>query len=362
MPLHNFIFSSKPLYRVGRHGAFWLARIGFVTSAHGFFHYDSETTIVANLWGSLRVVPGLILLGDIPLCYLVAYVLAPRFLDRKKYGAFILLTILGTLLLLVVTILYIYRMENWSDLNPHNELFEAIWLKSSAFLFAGAIICLVFLSLKMLKNWRWEQASFEALVQANTEAEIRLLQSQVHPHFFFNTLNNIYSFTLEESPIASKLVHRLSEIFRYSSKHSNAALVPLGQELQVLENYIELEKVRYGERLDLEIDIQGPIAGRALAPMLMLPFLENSFKHGASRTVQSPWIKLRIHVTGETLRFILINGKPPDALHVQRKKGLGLANVKKRLDLIYGTRHHLQLADTIDTFTVSLRLPLCPQP
>jgi len=221
--------------------------------------------------------------------------------------------------------------------------------------------CAVFFSLRLLRNWMREQERKQALLQATTEGEIRLLQSQVHPHFLFNTLNNIYSFALERSPVARQLIRRLSDMLRYIVEHCSDPYVSVDKELGILENYIELERVRYGDRLNIAVDIAGRPFSKAIAPQLMLPLLENSFKHGTSQTLKAAWIKLSVKVEGDLLHFSLANGKAADNTDpAPGKGGIGLANVQKRLALMYPSDHLLSVRNNPTEFVVDMRVPLHP--
>src|SRR4051812_33581473 len=154
--------------------------------------------------------------------------------------------------------------------------------------------------IKLMKRWWLKNKETEQLFQETTKAELQLLKAQVHPHFLFNTLNNIYYFTLSGSPKAPEMINKLSGLLHYILNECNQPLVPLQNEINMLRDYMALEKIRYGEQMDMTIDIQekdSPFrqgeAGRGLiAPLLLIPFVENSFKHGTSKMLAHPWLKL----------------------------------------------------------------------
>ena len=150
----------------------------------------------------------------------------------------------------------------------------------------------------------------ETLAKENANAELQLLKAQVHPHFLFNTLNNIYSFSLNQSPQAGTLVKKLSGMLGYMIHECEEKLVPLEKELKLIQDYMGLEKVRYGKRLDMQVEIHGDFENKFIAPLLMIPFVENSFKHGTSQMLQHPWIKLEITTVRNQLFFKLSNSKP----------------------------------------------------
>ncbi len=156
------------------------------------------------------------------------------------------------------------------------------------------------LSSKRIQSWCERMAS----------AELQLLKAQVHPHFLFNTLNNIYAFTITKSPIAADLVDKLFGILHYMILEGQNMWVPLKKEIKLIQDYISLEKVRYGDRLNISVNIQGNAEGKFIAPLLMIPFVENSFKHGSSKMLTHPKVELSIIIEGAQLIFVLRNNKP----------------------------------------------------
>jgi LytS/YehU family sensor histidine kinase len=217
-------------------------------------------------------------------------------------------------------------------------------------------------TIKLLKYFYFKQRDNQLFQQEKLKAELQLLKSQVHPHFLFNTLNNLYSLTLTKSEQAPEIVVKLSGLLRYMLYECNTPRVPLMKEISMLHSYIELEKLRYGAHLDISVSIRGDLEHKQIAPLLLLPFIENSFKHGASELLDQAWISLDISVKENSLRFKLINSKPADSLPFDKQNnhsaGIGLSNVKKRLALIYPGLHELKTTTEEDTFIVNLSLTL----
>ena len=219
---------------------------------------------------------------------------------------------------------------------------------------------MLFLVIRSLKVYNETLEEKEALIRENAEAESQMLKAQVHPHFLFNTLNNIYSFALTGSPYAAGLVDNLSGTMHYMTAECEAPLVPLDKELRLISNYIELEKVRYGDRLDTDIRVDGDSSGKMVDPLLMIPLVENCFKHGASLLLEGSWIKLHIFIGSAVLRVEVCNNKP---LHVPQgnRQGIGLNNVRKRLQLLHPGNHLLEIRSAPEEFTVFLQVPLKQQ-
>ncbi|HET6768827.1 MAG TPA: histidine kinase [Chitinophagaceae bacterium] len=218
------------------------------------------------------------------------------------------------------------------------------------------------LFLKFTKQWYLKEQRNIQLQKQNTEAQLQLLTAQVHPHFLFNTLNNIYSQAQNESPKSSKMIMGLSDLLRYILYEGRKPLVPLDKELQMILEYINLEKIRYGNKLDLHYLIADKTKDVYIAPLLLLPFVENCFKHGASNMLQNPWINLTIEVKETTLAMKLMNGKTENTDSSPSKPGIGISNVRQRLELLYKNKHELQIREEEDVFIVDLKVQLVRLP
>jgi len=191
------------------------------------------------------------------------------------------------------------------------------------------------------------------------EAELKLLKAQIHPHFLFNTLNNLYGLTLEKSDEAPNLVLRLSEILDYILYRCNEKRVSLSEEINNLNNYIEIEKIRYSEKLKLESNLPENTENLSIAPLILLPFVENAFKHGVSKSTGTAEVEIETTIDKNKLQFNIKNSKNPNIKTDENySKGIGLNNVKKRLDLMYPEKYILAINDKTETFSVNLTLQL----
>ncbi len=187
---------------------------------------------------------------------------------------------------------------------------------------------------------------------------MQLLTAQVHPHFLFNTLNNIYSQTQTESPKGSKMILELSDMLRYILTEGSKTLVPLQKELAMIQDYINLEKTRYGNKLDLHLSVPHNTGDLQIAPLMLLPFIENCFKHGTSKFLDEAWINLKMEVNGTELHMKLMNGKAGEQTGAQQPPGTGIGNAKKRLELLYPGKYELQINNDPEMFIVNLKLDL----
>jgi len=216
---------------------------------------------------------------------------------------------------------------------------------------AASPMIIKFFKLCTLKQQEWMQAQKEKIT-----AELQLLKAQVHPHFLFNTLNNIYSFSLDNSPKTPGLILKLSSLLSYMLHDCDTREVLLEKEMEVMKNYIDLERERYGNRLDISFSIQGDVKEKLIAPLLLLPFLENAFKHGISQQIGRYWLSVDVLVKSDTLRCKIINSKNEYVAY--RENGIGIVNVRKRLQFLYPGKHELKIADEGNFFVVSLAVKL----
>jgi len=358
--LYNIAFSDDRSVRWERHFFFWLviflyhfARIGMM------FPVINKNSFLSLL--ELTIFWGLIL--NIFFSYSIVYYLIPKYFKKKKYWQFamaILLVFLIMQFLLQVNSFVISGTPVTKAIGYYKGM-ELLSYARPGFIRSFGnppLIFGLFLSLKTLKSWHLEQLKSETLAKENANAELQLLKAQVHPHFLFNTLNNIYSFSLNQSPQAGILVKKLSGMLDYMIHECEEKFVPLEKELGLIQDYMGLEKVRYGKRLNMQVEIHGDFENKVIAPLLMIPFVENSFKHGTSQMLQHPWIKLEITTVRDQLFFKLSNSKP-SLFHANKQiKGIGLLNVKKRLQLLYPGKHQLNVSETEDEFTVNMQILL----
>ena len=210
--------------------------------------------------------------------------------------------------------------------------------------------------IKFFKLWTVKQRDLMLAQQERITAQLELLKAQVHPHFLFNTLNNIYAFALESSPKTPELILKLSSLLSYMLYDCKTEEVRLEKEVETMKNYIDLEKERYGSKIEISWNVEGAIKDKFIAPLIMLPFLENAFKHGTSEQIEKSWLSVDISVKQNILRCKIANSKNEYAL--DNNNGIGINNVRKRLELIYVEKHELKINDEGDFFVVSMLINL----
>lgn len=364
----EFVFSNQPRQRLARHGLFWLAWYLFFTLTYGFlpvnyFLSEGMTWPMALLKGFLMssIDSVLFMPAHMFLAYSLMYLLIPRYVLTGRYGwAFInvILLIIATSFISAVLaefVVYPIRMMVHGRYSGNSFFFAMMAGMRGATTIGGFAA-----AIKLVKIWYLKQQAYEQIDKEKLQAELQVLKSQVHPHFLFNTLNNLYALTLHKSDQSSAVVLKLSELLSYMLYECNASEVPLQKEIAFMRNYIGLEQLRYGDRLDMSVTISGDYQHKLIAPLLLIPFLENAFKHGTSEQVDQAWMHIDLSVQENQLKFKVINSREPMATGSTHSGGIGLQNVQKRLQLLYPNRHELRIVAEEETFMISLTLELMP--
>ncbi|MEE4197082.1 MAG: sensor histidine kinase [Bacteroidales bacterium] len=216
------------------------------------------------------------------------------------------------------------------------------------------------LLIKLFKHWNKINIKNKELKRRNLENRMQLLRNQIHPHFLFNTLNNLYSLALEKSDKVPELIIKISDILRYMLKEHNKKIVTLKEELDIISTYINLEKLRYGKEFNIEINnevkeiyhsiIKGP-------PLVLLTLVENAFKHGPGKSTHESWIKIDLKYKSGIFTFMVENSKEQDDNQNRKKNnGLGLKNLKATQELFFPNKHSLEIIDRNDTFKTILKI------
>jgi LytS/YehU family sensor histidine kinase len=214
---------------------------------------------------------------------------------------------------------------------------------------------------RLLHIYYNEKFETTELAKEKFEAELKFLKNQVQPHFLFNTLNTLYGLILKKEDKAGEVVLKLSELMRYLLYETSVQRVELEKELHHIKNYIELEKIRYGNRVDVGYNIFGETSGRFISPMLLLHFVENSFKHGVSKSIDKAWITVDFTVSDNKYLLRIENSKPAITGYLKSDvmevfAGVGLQNVRRRLDIIYKEDYNLEIINKNDTYTIILEI------
>lgn len=295
---------------------------------------------------------GLLMPVTIGTTYFLNYFLVPRYLMKESYflfGIYFFYTLLGSLFLemVIAMITFIVIAEaRIQEMSPAS--IDIFFLLTSLLMviFFGAAI-------KMLLHWRTSKEEYQKLLRDRVESELRFLKTQLNPHFLFNTLNNLYYLAQEKSDKTPRAILALSEILDYVMHSGQYVFVPLEKEWQQAENYINLEMLRYEDRVEIKKNLSGDLQNHTIGPMMLLTLLENSFKHGVMNTARQSIITIEIHGSEHSVSITIQNSKQAPV----KGNGIGLANLRNQLVHLYPDKHLLEIDDSDpNLFSVNLKL------
>lgn len=354
---------KSPFKRILEHSLFWLVALIMLT----FFFSSSKPDYWWTVSDNLIYLPVHMLYF-----YVLAYWAMPALLLKKRYFLFAIIflfcIITSGFFIRIIDILYIDPriFEDYKKVDPNfkwakvegsftDRLFNIAYF-SNAMKGVNLVIWTA-LTIKFFKMW-YERR------EAALNAELNFLKGQIHPHFLFNTLNNLYALSLVKSEKTSEVIIGLSEILKYMLYETKSATIELGRDVKVLENYIALEKIRYEDRLELNFKVSENINDYQIAPLLLMPLVENAFKHGTSERAGEVWINIDLAIKNDILKFKISNSKPEQLpSDIERHKGnIGLPNVRKRLELLYHRNYDLKFFDEDEMFAVILEIKLEKHP
>jgi two-component system LytT family sensor kinase len=305
--------------------------------------FNAEIRLPGLFW----VRQGIFLCLMVGTFYLNSQVLVPRLLLRNQTGRYAA-ALMGVV---VVVILVLLAVETWLNLpilmhrafHPDGKGVPKVYGWIQPALFTILLVLGISTSLAMLQKWQTETTLRLALEQAKTASELSFLKAQINPHFFFNTLNNIYALTLIDTETAREAIHRLSRMMRYILYDTQTGTTMLSKELAFVGDYIQLMQLRLTDKVTVTFSTPNPLHDQPVAPMILLPFVENAFKHGVSATQPS---RIHIGIQQQQTRLILdventvFIEKTPS---LEAGNGIGLTNTRRRLDLLYPGQYNLQI-------------------
>lgn len=283
--------------------------------------------------------------------YFNLQVLFPYFWERGKYFFY------GILVLVAIALdagFYIILFDNWID-----HIFSGYYFIAYYSFFDISLYFVIYLFLTSLFRLARGWFRLQEIENEKTLAELKALKSQINPHFLFNSLNSIYSLSRRNSPQAPEKIIQLSDLMRHIIYDSDAEFIPLEKELEMIRNYIELQNLRTSEKEKINLNVIGDTGKGKIAPLIFLPFVENSFKHGLKSGAQNAFVNIKVEVSGNVLNFEIENSKGlVSEINDTKYKGIGIENVKKRLELIYPGFYQLKIMDGAKVFRVLLQLQL----
>lgn len=351
--MNKLIFENRFKFRFTRHVIFFaltvstFAIIFYVQHRNGNFPETLGITAINALF-------------FFAYAYITIFLLIPEYLIKRKILLFVLLFLLigigFSALKLVVSDHIFYSSispENIQSSGMMNLRFILVNTKDMSFIVA--LFCII----KYAKDYIYAEQIRKKLEMQHKNAQSKLLQAQFDPHFLFNTINNLYALSLLNPLKTSEVIKRIKRVLEYIIKESQKQFVGLQEEIKLVENYIELEKLRYGNRLKIEFEKKGETGEMYIPPMILFFLVENCFKHGSSLDAGTPWIKIRVSVKNKTALLSTQNSLPGSRLknQVEENGGHGFKNIRKRLGMIYPKdSFKIDISHDDTVFKVALKL------
>lgn len=289
-------------------------------------------------------------------CAVVFYVNVKFLLPRYAFGRHLYSRYLvGVALLTFAVLAFLYLVSPWQDstetLSLPHFLFRWLWPIGGMF-FVSTIFTL------FVRDRQARKREID-LMHQNIEFEMKFLKSQINPHFLFNALNNIYALSVIKSERTPDMILKLSDMLRFTLYDSENKKVKLGREIEYIVNFIEFQKLKLDSEPNIKVDTSNCNREMMIEPMLIIPFIENSFKHGNIGNVKSGWLQVEVKTLGPMLIFKVRNSLPSVAINKDVVGGIGVENVRKRLEILYPGRHEFKTEVTNDTFSVSIQIDTC---
>jgi len=303
-------------------------------------------------WSSIHAVFFLTLASSALVVYANLHILLPKFLLNGKYLQYIVMLVTSTIVsaFVLMEVISLVLLEPPPGMMATNGFTVSIVKTTILVLFTS--------SWYFSKRYQEMSSRVKEIDRQKTTAELDALKAQLHPHFLFNTLNNIYSFELDKSSGSSELILQLSEIMRYILYECAEPMVPINKELAFIRNYLALERVRVDDFVRIDFNAGHFSDDQRIAPLLLITFIENAFKHGVKSRLGDAYVQISIEMRDATsLHFVIENDKDQDP-RSEDDLGIGIENAIKRLDLIYGERYALRISDQQSVFRVELSIDL----
>ncbi|MGD1889425.1 MAG: sensor histidine kinase [Cyclobacteriaceae bacterium] len=287
--------------------------------------------------------------------YFISRYLIPRYLLQERFVLFsiyLLYTFIGSvyasLMVIITSLIGLANFDYSNLLTPIRNI--------TSFIGIIHFFIVLFVAISVTEQWHTMQQRYLLALQEKSQAELRFLKTQLHPHFLFNTLNNLYYLTLNKSDQAPEVVLKLSQLLDYVLQQGKEAWVSLAEECERMRDFVYLESLRYQDRLKLEIATDEGLENWKFPPLLLITLVENSFKHGLKQTRGPASIRVQVNIEDETLAITVKNSQSKSTKKVTTR-GIGLPNIQRQLDHLYSDDYRLSLHDLPESFTVYLTLP-----
>jgi hypothetical protein len=317
-----------------RHIVYWI--IAYVLVVLAVLMYDN--IVLGIKVATMVVLPA-------PLTVYLHFSVLKLFFDRRKYFLYGL-SVLAIIIATGFFVEFIFQIFFGSP-GSHTAGFP------SAIFYILTSTGLKYYSEGLKNRYRLQEIEFKQL-----QTEMQLLKSQINPHFFFNTLNNLYAMSLDKSDDVPNVIIRISDLMRYALDSTKKKTVPLNSEIEFIKNYIDLEKLRFEKDVDIKFSVGGKIEKLEIAPMLLIPFIENGFKHGMKASISGGFVNISFQANEDNLKFIISNSKPASVINTDESAQMGLENVRRRLDLLYNDKYELTVNEGAEEYKTELEITL----
>jgi len=287
--------------------------------------------------------------------YINLLFLIPSYLSTKNFFYYLISLAITAAILTPIKTLVLYLIS-------FNEpMLQANFIENQAYIFMSSYFIGISATIyHIINDWLINQREKKELKSQTLQSELKFLKSQINPHFLFNTLNSLYALTIKKSDLAPEIVLKLSEMMRYMLYECNEKEVPLEKEINYIKNYLELEKIRHGSDCKILFNIEGQLENRFIAPLMFIPFIENSFKHGLNKQLGDTYVHIDMKIEGEEIIMLIENSKSHSvpSTHKKRSGGIGLVNIKRRLELLYPGKYLLEINENPNNYLVNLSIQL----
>lgn len=287
--------------------------------------------------------------------YVNYFILLPRFLKKRNVWLYLLEFIVPFGIIMFARV---YSERYLIDGFSGNEeyLYRTRFLVQV--ITTNLFIVIFVAMLRFALEWLEFETKKKEVENERLMAELNFLKAQINPHFLFNTLNNLYYLAYSKSDNTTEVIAKLSQMMRYMIYDSNHPKVQLSKEIEYMQSYISLERLRLNDQIPIKLEISGNTENVWITPLIFITFLENAFKHGVSNSNPKAWVNISILLTGKECVYIVENSKVAEQMETGEKSGIGLQNVKRRLELSYPEKHQLVTTETADKYLVKLNLTL----
>jgi two-component system, LytTR family, sensor kinase len=287
------------------------------------------------------------------LVYVTNYLLIPKLLYKRKY---IFFTSVFLIMIIGSAVLKVFMMGKILDQPDLFSLSGDLKARLYENVISDFFLVVTGAAFRLILDYINMQQRLVEVAKEKAETELSFLKSQINPHFLFNSLNSVYFLINKENAEARGALHKFSEMLRYQLYEMNGGKIPVEKEINYLEDYVALQKLRKDEKYSVQFNCSQDVKGFLIEPLLLIPFVENAFKHISHNSDNSNFVKMDMSRNDGALLFTVENSKEPGIIRLEKKGGIGLTNVKRRLELLYPGRHELRIDETDKTFSVKLNL------